>query len=107
MPGSRFDKELPINGHGCLSPKGPMTLGDDETPLRLDVWIFQEDNAACVAIQRDFPSRTMWGTPPVPPQDHTGNPFKPGAASAMAVLVSRWKDGRIEVFQWMQGVLLT
>ena len=87
-----------------------MTLDDDETPLRLDAWVFQEDNAACVAMQCIFNDRTKWETPEVPPANHTGNHFKPGPASAMAVLVSKRPSetgDQFEVFQWMQGVLLT
>ena len=50
MPAGKFDKQLPINGQGCLSPAGPMTLDKGETAVRVDVWVFQEDNAACMAV---------------------------------------------------------
>ena len=107
MPGGKFDKQLQITPHGCLTPKGPMTLDKDETALRLDVWVFQEDNAACAAVQHDFTSRTSWETNPNPDTDHTGPRFQAGPATAMALLVSRWApDGRIEAFQWTQGVML-
>jgi hypothetical protein len=84
-----------------------MTLDKDETPLRLDVWVFQEDIAACVAVQRNFPKRDRWETNPDPDQDHTGGkPFVAGPATGMALLVSRRDDGRIESFQWKQGIVL-
>ena len=106
MPAGNFDKQLTINSQGCLSPAGPMTLDKGETALRLDVWVFQEDNAACVGVQHNFPDSTRWIANPDPVTDHTGPPFRPGPATAMALLVSRTAAGQIWAFQWTQGILL-
>lgn len=106
MPAGRFDDDLAINQHGCLNPAGPMTLDKGETVLRLDVWVFQENNAACVAVQHAFPDVTRWTVTPDPVADHTGGPFLPGPATAMALMVSKTANGQTQAFQWTQGVQL-
>lgn len=83
-----------------------MTLDKGETAVRLDVWVFQEDNAACVAVQHAFPDRSRWETNPNPAEDHKGGPFQPGPATAMALMVSKMADGRTTAFQWTQGIML-
>ena len=101
---ANFDDELTIE-HGCIKPAGPLELDKDETPLRLDVWVWQR-GGACVAVQREFPpGSTRWTTSPDPDEDHKGARFQPGAATAMGVLVSE-KDGKTNVVQWTEGVLL-
>ena len=105
MPGGMFDNELKINSQGCLSPAGPLKLDRGEKALRLDVWVFQHDNAACVAVLHEFKKKNRWEAHPDPVDDHTGGKFQPGPATAMALVVS--KTGRkTEVYQWTQGVLL-
>jgi hypothetical protein len=106
MPAGKFDRELAINDHGCLSPAGPLELDKGETVLRLDVWVFQKDNAACVAVQRVFPDSSRWTTNPDPVEDHKGGPFLPGPATAMALIVSRTANGQTQAFQWTQGITL-
>jgi hypothetical protein len=104
MSGGKFDKQLWIDG-GHLSPAGPMELEPGETALRLDVWVFQEDNAACVAVQRNFPNPNRWTANPAP-GDYTGGPFQAGPATAMALLLSTTAGGQTEAYQWTQGILL-
>ena len=104
MPSGNFDDELPIND-GCLEPKGPLQLDPGETPLRLDIWVWQK-GGACVAVQREFaPNSTRWETHPHPTEDHKGAKFKPGAATGMGVLVTE-KGGSTNVIHWTEGVLL-
>jgi hypothetical protein len=58
MPGGRFDDELTINDHGCLTPAGPLDLAAGETVQRLDVWIFQ-GRGSCMTVLRDL-SGNRW-----------------------------------------------
>jgi len=110
MPGN-FDDVLTIK-NGCLSPAGPLDLAPGETPVRLDVWVFQA-GGACVAIQRVFPDRKTpaaveqirWTTNPDPKADHTGAMFVPGGATAMALLVST-TAGQRTTFQWTEHITL-
>ena len=104
MPRS-FDDELPIDGHGCLSPAGPLDLEDGETAVRLDVWVFQQEGS-CVAVQYDFPDRTRWTTAPDPDEDHAGARFVPGAALGMALMVTRTSAGLTKVGQWTAAITL-
>jgi hypothetical protein len=83
-----------------------MTLDKGETMLRLDVWVYQKDNAACVGVQRDFPDSSRWVANPDFAKDHTGGPFRPGPATAMALMVSRKADGQTEPFWWKADVTL-
>jgi len=99
-----FDSPLKINKDGCLDPTGPLDLAPGETAVRLDIWVWQ-DNGACVACQRSFPSGEQWTATPDPKQDHTGEMFKPGPATAMAILVST-TAGETKTFQWTEGILL-
>jgi hypothetical protein len=103
MSGGKFNRQLTING-GRLSPAGPMELDPGETAVRLDVWVLQEDNAACVAVQRDFPDPNNWTANP-DLKDYTGQ-FAAGPATAMALLLSRTAGGQTEAYQWTQGILL-
>ena len=105
MPGGKFDDQLKIDKDGCLSPAGPLELAPDETPVRLDVWVFQ-GGGACVAVQRVFPDRSRWASNPDPKADHTGAMFVPGAAKAMALLVSTTAGGQTKTFQWPQDITL-
>jgi hypothetical protein len=104
MPGSRFDTPLKINEHGCLDPTGPLRLAEGEKPLRLDIWVWQNEGA-CVAVQHDPPRGTKWKATPNPKEDHTGAMFRPGPATAMAILVTE-KDGKTEAYQWTEGIAL-
>ena len=104
MPGPRFDSPLKINKHRCLDPTGPLGLAPGEKPLRLDIWVWQ-NGGGCVAVTRDFRSRRKWKATPNPKEDHTGAMFKPGPATAMAILVSK-KGGRTKTFQWTEGIAL-
>jgi hypothetical protein len=104
MPGGRFDDELTINDHGCLTPAGPLALAPGETPVRLDVWVFQE-GGACVAVQHDFPNSSRWTANPDPKADHTGAKFMPGAATGMALLVYT-AAGQTKTFQWDEDITL-
>ena len=105
MPGGKFDDQLKIDKDGCLSPAGPLELAADETPVRLDVWVFQ-GGGACVAVQRVFPDGSRWASNPDPKADHTGAMFVPGAAKAMALLVSTTAGGQTKTFQWPQDITL-
>ena len=44
-----FDSPLKIT-NGCISPTGPLELAPGETPVKLDVWVWQE-GGGCVAVQ--------------------------------------------------------
>ena len=103
MSGGKFDDKLTIK-NGCLSPAGPLELAPDETPVRLDAWVFQE-GGACVAVQRVFPDRERWTANPDPKADHTGAMFVPGAAKAIALLVST-AAGQTKTFPWTQDITL-
>jgi hypothetical protein len=106
MPGSNFDPKLQINHHGCITPAGPLKLDDDdETVLRLDVWVWQ-DSSACMAVQRVFPDRKRWKITTDPHEDHVGPDFKPGPAVAMGLMVVKKVNGDTETFQWTDAVLL-
>ena len=100
-----FDSPLQINDHGCITPAGPLELAPGETPVRLDVWVWQEEGA-CAAVTTAFPQVNRWTATPDPAEDHTGAGFKAGPATAMALLVSETKDGT-KTFHWTEGILLT
>jgi hypothetical protein len=104
MPGSNFDSPLKINKLGCVDPTGPLSLAPGEKPVRLDIWVWQ-DGGACVACQRAFRPGRKWKATPIPKEDHTGAMFKPGPATAMAILVSK-KAGKTKTYQWVEGILL-
>jgi hypothetical protein len=112
MPGS-FDKELTIDEHGCLKPRGPLELAEGEEVLRLDIWVFQ-DRAACMDfllgpeggqlfVQGQRADR--WTMNPDPHDDHFGEMFQPGAATGMGLMVSR-RAGQTRAFQWTEEILL-
>ena len=103
MP-ANFDDKLTIDGHGCLSPAGPLELAEGETVLRLDIWVFQK-GGACMAVQHDFPDRSRWTTNPDPDEDHEGVKFKPGAATGVGLMISM-TDGQTTSFHWTEGILL-
>jgi hypothetical protein len=103
MPG-RFDSPLIINDHGCLTPAGPLELAADETVVRLDAWVWQ-DGGACVAVQREFPDRAKWTITTDPHQNHTGEMFQPGSATAMGLMVST-RGGQTTTFHWTEGITL-
>lgn len=106
MPGGNFDPELMINHHGCITPVGPLDLGEGETVLRLDVWVWQ-DKSACMAAQRVFPDRKRWKITTDPHEDHVGPDFKPGAAAAMGLMIVKSADGQTtKTVQWTDAVLL-
>jgi hypothetical protein len=105
MPGGRFYPRLEINHHGCLTPAGPLELAKGETVLRLDAWIWQ-DSSACMVVQHDFPDRKEWKITTDPHEDHVGPGFQPGAAAAMAIMVSKMADGETETYHWTDAVLL-
>jgi hypothetical protein len=102
---ARFDEKLEINGHGCLTPAGPLELADDETAKRLDVWVWQ-DEGSCVAVQSVFPDRTSWKITTDPDENHVGAKFKPGAATAMGLLVTKTSGGQTRTLHWTTAVLL-
>jgi hypothetical protein len=104
MPG-RFYPELEINHHGCLTPAGPLTLSKGDKVLRLDAWIWQ-DNCACMATQYSFPERDNWSITTDSEENHAGPGFKPGAAAAMAIMVTEKANGETETFHWTDAVLL-
>ena len=105
MPSGNFDDNLPIDEHKCLSPAGPLTLGVGETPVRLDIWVFQQEGS-CVAIQQSFPNPARWTTTPDPHDDHSGAGFVPGLAVGMGLLVTRTSAGQTKVTQWTEGITL-
>jgi hypothetical protein len=106
MPGN-FDSPLKIGTDGCVSPRGPLGLEKDETPSRLDVWIFQKHSdgtdTACMAFQDTFKKGSKWTTNEHPV--HQGAKFKPGSATGMALLVSK-KGGKTIVIQWTENIQL-
>lgn len=110
MPGPNFDDVILINkDNGCLFPRGPLQLATGETPLRVDVWIFQKridgTQTACMAFQDTFsPGTTVWATLGHPV--HIGGPFLPGPAVGMALLVYEEADKSIAVYQWAEAILL-
>jgi hypothetical protein len=91
MPGSNFDRVLVLKD-GRISPTGALEIEDDETIIRLYVWIIQVHNdgtsAACIAFQEDWnpQSRKTWATRA--DAIHEGE-FRPGQAFATAISVSR------------------
>lgn len=100
-----FDSPLPIT-NGCITPAGPLDLAPGETPVRLDVWVWQE-KGACAAVQRVFtPGSNRWEAIPDPKSDHTGAMFVAGPATGMVLLVST-TAGETKTFQWTEGILLT
>ena len=104
MADGRFENELEINEHGCLTPAGPLNIADDETLLRLDAWIWQ-DSSACMAVQLVFTDRKRWEITTDPREDHVGPGFKPGAAAAMGIMVSKTPTGT-KTYQWADAVFL-
>ena len=104
MPGSNFDSPLKINKLGCVDPTGPLSLAPGEKPVRLDIWVWQK-GGGCVAVTRVFRSGNKWKATPNPKKNHTGAMFKPGPATAMAILVSK-KGRRTETYQWTEGIVL-
>jgi hypothetical protein len=100
-----FDEELTIDEHGCLTPKGPLDLATGETALRLDIWIFQ-GRAACMGFLRN-PTGDRWTLNPDPHEDHFGDPFRPGAAIGMGLLVKKNASDQAVVEQWNKPITLT
>jgi hypothetical protein len=110
MPGGRFDDQLIINNHGCLTPAGPLDLAAGETVRRLDVWIFQ-GGGACMAVLRDI-SGIRWAVTTDPDENHVGAEFQPGLAVAMGLMVTE-KAGEpgepkiTKTFQWSEVIQLS
>jgi hypothetical protein len=114
MAGGKFDNPLVIIA-GCLQPVGPLELEPGEEPLRVDAWVTQEE-ATCAAVDKapvnlGTPSKTSpgqvggrWTTAPDSHADHAGNPYKPGQATARAVVTSRKQDGTIVTFFWEEVI---
>jgi hypothetical protein len=103
MPGS-FDSSLEIDDHGCLTPSGPLGLATGETALRLDIWIFQ-DRAGCMGFVLN-PTGATWTLNPDPHEDHFGDPFQPGAAIGMGLLIKKDSAGQAVVEQWNRPINL-
>lgn len=103
MPGSRFDDELTINEHGCLTPAGPLDLAAGETVKRLDVWIFQ-GRGACMAVLRDL-AGNRWEVITDPHENHVGAGFQPGPAVAMGLMVAQTAGGT-RTSQWTEVIQL-
>jgi hypothetical protein len=91
-----------------LTLGGPVELEEGEKIVRLEVWVWQ-DECACFAVQRKFPTKGEWGLE-TDPKRHVGAGFKADLpATAMALMVTRKvKDGKVvfETYQWTQGVFL-
>ncbi|TGQ37226.1 hypothetical protein [Mesorhizobium sp. M00.F.Ca.ET.216.01.1.1] len=104
MPAS-FDDVLTIDGDGCLSPAGPLVLDPGETVLRFDAWVFQTGGACMAFVLGPF-GGTRWTTNPDPHDDHFGDRFQPGPATAMGLMVSKKATGQTVTFQWTRGILL-
>lgn len=102
-----FDNVLRIQADGCLSPRGPLQLPKDETPSRLDIWIFQKrsdgTHTACMAFQDTFTEGDVWTTKAHPV--HEGGAFRPGPANGMGLMVSK-RGGEAIVFQWEETIQL-
>jgi hypothetical protein len=107
MPGSGFEKIQKINPDGSLKLAGPLVLdrNENETAVRLDVWVFQADNA-CVTVMHNLPKTDSWETQSDINKDHKGQRFQPGPATAMALVIVKNGKGQTEAYQWTQGVLL-
>jgi len=103
MPAS-FKPELTIDDHGCLTPSGPLGLATGETALRLDIWVFQ-DGAACMGFLLN-PAGATWTLNPDPHEDHFGDPFRPGAAIGMGLLVKKTASEQPVVEQWDRPITL-
>jgi hypothetical protein len=103
MPGN-FYPELEIDEHGCISPAGPLDIPKGEKVVRLDAWVWQ-DSSACIAFQLKFPHKDWWETTSDPRKNHVGASFRPGAAVAMALMVTE-EDGEMETYHWTDSVLL-
>ncbi|WP_331372731.1 hypothetical protein [Sinorhizobium chiapasense] len=104
MPGS-FDDELAIDEHGCISPAGPLELEADETVLKLDVWVWQPRGACMAFLGGPFRGK-RWEMNPDPHDDHFGDGFRSGAASAMGLMVTRKANGETRAFHWTEAILL-
>ena len=113
MPAS-FDDEMTIDEHGehrCLkSVGGPLGLADRETLLRLDFWIFQ-NQAACVGALAASDSgihvkEDKWRTVPNPEEDHFGEGFQPGGATAVGMIVKKNAAGQVIVEKWERHINL-
>jgi hypothetical protein len=105
MADGRFDNQLEINEHGCLTPGGPLELAKSETVLRLDAWIWQ-DSSACIAVQHNVPDGEKWKITTDPHENHVGPGFKTGAAAAMGIMVSKTANGETKTYQWADAVFL-
>jgi hypothetical protein len=103
MPPS-FKSSLEIDDHGCLTPSGPLGLATGETALRLDIWIFQ-DRAGCMGFLLN-PTGDTWTLKPDPHEDHFGDPFQPGAAIGMGLLIKKDAAGQAVVEQWNRPITL-
>jgi hypothetical protein len=107
MPGSGFEKVQKINKDGSLKLCGPLVLdrNENETAVRLDVWVFQGDNV-CVTVMHNLPKAESWETQSDIDKDHKGQRFQPGPATAMALVIVKNGKGQTETYQWTQGVLM-
>lgn len=103
MPGN-FDEVMAINGHGCLTPSGPLGLVAGETALRLDIWIYQV-RAACIGSLL-APEGVKWEMNPDPHSNHFGVGFRPGAAVGMGLMVKKNSLGQEVVEQWSTPINL-
>jgi hypothetical protein len=103
MPPS-FKSSLEIDDHGCLTPSGPLELATGETALRLDIWVFQ-DRAACMGFLLN-PAGATWTLKPDPHEDHFGDPFQPGTATGMGLLVKKNAAGQAIVEKWDRTITL-
>jgi hypothetical protein len=106
MADGRFDNELLINHHGCLTPGGPLNIPEDETVVRLNAWIWQ-DSSACMVELHDVKDGKRWEITTDPEDDHEGPAFKTGAAAAMGILVSKkTTTGEYKTYQWADAIFL-
>ncbi len=105
MADGKFDNQLEINEHGCLTPGGPLELAKGETVLRLDAWIWQ-DSSACIAVQHNVPDGKKWKITTDPHENHVGPGFKIGAAAAMGIMVSKTVNGETKTYQWADAIFL-
>ncbi|MCA1439454.1 hypothetical protein I6F07_04310 [Ensifer sp. IC4062] len=104
MP-ANFDNMLTIDGHGCISPAGPLELREDEAALRLDVWVWQPGGACMAFLGGPFEGK-RWAMNPDPHDDHFGDEFRPGPATAMGLMVTRKANGETTAFHWTEAILL-
>lgn len=111
MAVGKFDQTIDYHKHGDLfdvDAKGPLDLdaATNEKPMVVCVRIFQDDAllAECNGADHDpaqtFPQRDRWQC-----EGHTeGRTPKPGAALALAVLVTSSDDGGFNTYTWTQLV---